>query len=140
MYLFIYLLIWILTTQGWKSPATIKHSFLGKYPYHKVIDRKHSGRQREFKSTEESVTLSDAPRRLVLLILSIWIQTQLWSWLFYLLLAYFVVKEIVTTGLSKSKGLYQSNMDKKWARESSWVWCNSFSVQIYVNFSCNCTN
>ena len=38
----------------------IKQSFLVKYPYHKVPDRKHTGRQWNLKA----VTLSDASRRL----------------------------------------------------------------------------
>ena len=33
-----------------KVPAHIKQSFSGKYPYHKVPDRKHSGLQQDLKA------------------------------------------------------------------------------------------
>ena len=40
----------MLVIKDGKYPVHIKQSFSGKYPYHKVLDRKHSGRQRDLKA------------------------------------------------------------------------------------------
>ena len=50
LFLFIYLFIYVLSTEGWKYPVYIKQSFPGKHPYYKVPDRKHSGHQRNLKA------------------------------------------------------------------------------------------
>ena len=49
-FLLIYLFIQILITEGWRYPAHFNQNFSGKYPYHKVPDRKHYERQRGLKA------------------------------------------------------------------------------------------
>ena len=38
-----------MTTEVWKYPEYFKHSFWGKYPYHKVPDKKHFWPQHDLK-------------------------------------------------------------------------------------------
>ena len=52
IYLSIYFIYYIYTENSELKIASsyIKHSFSGKYPYHKVPDRKYSWRQQDFKA------------------------------------------------------------------------------------------
>ena len=68
---FTYLFNYLLNGSWQLRIESTQHSFWGKYPYHIVPDRKHSG----FESAEKLATLSNAPRWLATVLL--WRNSQL---------------------------------------------------------------